>query len=71
MAENVETIVGGKGYHREITVAVDGTIEVAELAVESHRNRGFSQTGADRLRNLEAGDSIGVLDDFSVRVTKL
>ncbi len=71
MTEDVQTVRGVQGYHREVPVFLDGPTQVLEPAIEPDRHRRLGQPGPDRLRDLGAGDTVGVLDDHSIWVTKL
>jgi hypothetical protein len=67
VAENVQTLVRVQGDDRKVAVLINRSVQIAQLAVEAHGYSRLCETGPDRLRNLEASDVIGVLDDLSVR----
>jgi hypothetical protein len=71
VSEDIETLVGVECHDSEFATGFDGSIEVTQLPIDPDRHRGFGQTRAYRLRDLKPGDTIRVLYDFSVWITKL
>jgi hypothetical protein len=71
VTEDVQTLVCVQGDHLKVAALANRPIEIAQLPVELHGNGRLCETGPDRLRNLETGDLVRVLDDLSIWITKL
>jgi hypothetical protein len=71
VAKYVQTLVSVECDDREITRFVERAAQISELSVQSDRYCGPGETGTDGLRDLKTGDTIGVLENASVWITKL